>query len=186
MTLNEEKHLVKKARTDPEAFGILFEHYYAKIFGYINRRVLDFDLSKDITSEVFFKAYTNLWKFKWKGISISSWLYRIAINEINYYFRKKRYAPRSLNKLMDEQDFNPAEQQLLNEKNEVEQKLHNYQDFLLIQSRLKVLSLKYQEVISLKYFEEKSIKEICTILNKKEGTVKSLISRGLEKLRKLI
>ena len=64
--------------------------------------------------------------------------------------------------------------------------LKEYHDFLLIHSKLKHLSLKYQEVISLKYFEEKSIKEICEILNKKEGTVKSLLSRGIEKLIRLL
>ncbi|MFQ5640995.1 MAG: RNA polymerase sigma factor [bacterium] len=34
--------------------------------------------------------------------------------------------------------------------------------------------------------EEKAIKEICEILNKKEGTVKSLLSRGLTKMRNLL
>lgn len=42
---------------------------------------------------------------------------------------------------------------------------------------------KYQEVLALRYFEQKPVAEICQILNKKEGTVKSLISRGLEKIR---
>jgi RNA polymerase sigma-70 factor (ECF subfamily) len=45
------------------------------------------------------------------------------------------------------------------------------------------LDLKYQEVIALRFFEEKSIQQISAILNKKEGTVKSLLSRGLKKLR---
>jgi RNA polymerase sigma-70 factor (ECF subfamily) len=44
----------------------------------------------------------------------------------------------------------------------------------------------YQEVISLKYFEKKQINEICIILGKREGTVKSLLNRGLKKLKKLI
>jgi RNA polymerase sigma-70 factor (ECF subfamily) len=49
---------------------------------------------------------------------------------------------------------------------------------------LKTLPLKYQEVIALKYFEGKENKEIAEILNINEGTLKSLLSRGLEKLRK--
>ena len=48
---------------------------------------------------------------------------------------------------------------------------------------LKTLPVKYQEVISLRYFEGKNNKEIIEILNMKEGTLKSLLSRGLEKLR---
>ncbi|MBS3950794.1 MAG: RNA polymerase sigma factor, partial [Peptococcaceae bacterium] len=46
------------------------------------------------------------------------------------------------------------------------------------------LPIKYQEVLSLRYFGEKSLKEICEILGKSEGTVKSLLHRGIEKLKK--
>lgn len=61
--------------------------------------------------------------------------------------------------------------------------LINNDDFILVQKKLEKISVKYQEVIALKYFEEKSVREISEILNKKEGTIKSLISRGLQKLR---
>ncbi|MFQ5603370.1 MAG: RNA polymerase sigma factor [bacterium] len=187
MTLAEEKQLVKKARSDPEAFGVLFDHYYPKIFGYVHKRVLDFEAAKDITSEVFFKSYTHLWKFRWQGISISSWFYRIATNEINAYFRKKRYRPQSLQKLIDEYGFNPLDPQTTEEeKKAAERQLQQHQDFLTIHSKLKYLPLKYQEVISLKNFEGMRIREIAEILHKKEGTVKSLLSRGLEKLRHLL
>ena len=49
-----------------------------------------------------------------------------------------------------------------------------------------MLSVKYQEVLTLRYFENKQIKEISEILGKREGTVKSLLHRGLEKLRRLM
>ena len=45
------------------------------------------------------------------------------------------------------------------------------------------LSIPYQEVIALRYFEGKNNKEIAEILDIKEGTIKSLLSRGLERLR---
>ena len=60
MTLEDEKNIVKKARKDPEAFGRLFDEYYPKILGYSLRRVADVNLAKDITSEVFYKAFKNL------------------------------------------------------------------------------------------------------------------------------
>ena len=58
-------------------------------------------------------------------------------------------------------------------------------DFLRIQKQLLGLPLSYQEVMALRYFEEKSISEISLITGKKEGTVKSLLSRGIEKLRSM-
>jgi len=72
------------------------------------------------------------------------------------------------------------------EKNEVEKQLQQSKDFVNVQQKLLLLPVKYQEVIALKYFEEKSIKEIVEILEIKEGTIKSLLSRGIEKLKNLV
>ncbi len=73
----------------------------------------------------------------------------------------------------------------LNEdRKEYENELQKNDQFLMVLKELKLLPVKYQEVISLKYFEGKDNKEIADILNIKEGTLKSLLSRGLEKLRK--
>ena len=69
---------------------------------------------------------------------------------------------------------------------EAQEKLEKHQDFLKIQKEIVKLSIKYQEVITLRFFEKKKIKEIAKILDKKEGTVKSLLHRGLEKLRQTI
>jgi RNA polymerase sigma-70 factor (ECF subfamily) len=55
-----------------------------------------------------------------------------------------------------------------------------------VNKHLKELNIKYQEVISLRYFEQRSVKEIAVILDKKEGTVKSLLSRGITKLKEKI
>ena len=61
--------------------------------------------------------------------------------------------------------------------------MKEYKDFQAIQQELLLMDIKYQEVISLRFFEDKSIKEIGAILNKKEGTVKSLLSRGVQLLK---
>jgi RNA polymerase sigma-70 factor (ECF subfamily) len=67
---------------------------------------------------------------------------------------------------------------------QAEEELRRNQEYLLLHQQLSILPSKYQEVITLRYFEKKQIKEISEILGKKEGTVKSLLHRGLEKLRK--
>ncbi|MEO8398561.1 MAG: RNA polymerase sigma factor [Ignavibacteriaceae bacterium] len=184
MTIEEEKQILKRIKDDPKVFGEIFDFYYSKIFGYIFRRILDYDISKDIAAETFLKAYLNIGKFVWKDISIKSWLYKIATNEINYYFRKKKYSPESLNDLLEN---NPKiifeENEFESEKQKIENELKLHKDFIKIQRKVILLPVKYQEVISLRFFEQKSIKEISEILNKKNGTIKSLISRGLAKLR---
>lgn len=182
-----EHTLIERAKQDPQAFGILFDRYYPAIFGYVLRRVGKWNDAQDITSEVFRKALKSLWRYRWKGIAFSSWLYRIATNEIGMYFRRAGRAPLSLNQLIDESGFEAASSEsLLAEKLEAERQLERHRDFLIARSQIANLPLKYQPVIALRFFEQKSIKEIAEILGKKEGTVKSLLSRGLRRLRKLI
>ena len=180
----EEKLLLEKIKKDPKEFGVLFDHYYNKIFGYVLRRILNYDLAGDITAETFLKAFLKINDFKWKNISISSWLFKIATNEVNSYYRKEKYSPASLDRLLDREEFDIANRENFEEERErIEEELKNHNDFILVQQKLEKMPVKYQEVIALKYFEEKSIKEISEILGKKEGTIKSLVSRGLQKLR---
>jgi len=179
MDLNEERELVKKAKKDPEAFGKLYDKYYSQIFGYILKRVANLDIAKDICSETFLKALKNIWKFRWKNISFGAWLYRIANNEIANFFRKRKYKLVSLEKISEPIDGGNPEIELI----EAEKKIKEYQDFLKIQKEISKLEIKYQEVITLRFFEKKKIKEIAEILGKREGTIKSLLHRGLEKLR---
>ena len=181
--VNEEQLLIR-IKKNPKEFGVLFDLYYKRILGYALRRTLSYDLSKDITAETFLKAFLKIKGFRWKGISISSWLYKIATNEINYYYRKQKYSPASLDELLDNNEFDLINKEgLEEERDKIEQELKSHYDFIVVQKKLEKLPPKYQEVIALKYFEEKSIKEISEILEKKEGTIKSLISRGLQKLR---
>jgi RNA polymerase sigma-70 factor (ECF subfamily) len=187
MTQEEEKLLINEAKTSNESFVKLYDYYYPKILGYSFRRTLDLNLSKDITSETFLKAFTGIGKYQWKGIPFSSWLFRIASNEMNMLDRKKKYKPDSLTDLKERGVFEIVDNASLDEeKNELEKQLQQSNDFVNVQQKLLLLPVKYQEVIALKYFEEKSIKEIVEILEIKEGTIKSLLSRGIEKLKNLL
>jgi RNA polymerase sigma-70 factor (ECF subfamily) len=183
MNLVEEKQLLQKIRENPRYFGQVFDEYYKPIFNYIFRRIVDYDIARDIAADTFLKAYLNIQSFTWKGIPVITWLYRIATNEVNYHYRKKKSVSLAkemynsdVEKLFRFEDYQTEKQLLENEL-----KLNN--DFSKIQRCLKDLEIKYQEVLSLRYFEKKSILEIAAILNRKEGTIKSLISRGLEKLK---
>ena len=187
MNQEEEKLLINEAKTSNESFVKLYDYYYPKILGYSFRRTLDLNLSKDITSETFLKAFTGIGKYQWKGIPFSSWLFRIASNEMNMLDRKKKYKPDSLTALKERGVFDIVDKASLDEeKNELEKQLQQSNDFINVQQKLLLLPVKYQEVIALKYFEEKSIKEIVEILEIKEGTIKSLLSRGIEKLKNLV
>jgi RNA polymerase sigma-70 factor (ECF subfamily) len=184
---SSEQALIERAKEDPQAFGDLFDRYYPLIFAYVLRRVGKWNDAQDITSEVFLKALKGLWRFRWQGIAFSAWLYRIATNEVGIYFRRAGRAPLSLNQLIEQSGFEPASRDdLIAEKLEVERQFERHRDFLIASSNIVTLPMKYQHVITLRFFEHKSVKEIAEILGKKDGTVKSLLSRGLQRLRKLM
>ena len=184
MDLELEKELVERAKSDTEAFGKLYEQYYSSIFGYVLRRTASFTATQDITSEVFFKALKNLKQFHWRGVPFSSWLYRIATHEIANHYRHNGHQPVSLEVFSNL--INLSEQDNKNEVLGAQSLLERNEDFLSLHQNLLKLPVKYQEVITLRFFEDKQLKEISSILGKSEGTVKSLLHRGLEKLRTMI
>jgi RNA polymerase sigma-70 factor (ECF subfamily) len=177
-----ETDLLERIRQRPGDFSELFKLYYKPIFGYILRRTGSFDDTADIAADTFLKAFHNIRNFRYTGISIKIWLYRIATNEVNLYFRYRKRHNSIFERIITD-DQNNFKNHFEEDRKEIESEMHKHEQFLSVLQELKKLPVKYQEVIALKYFEAKENKEIAEILNINEGTLKSLISRGLEKLR---
>lgn len=178
--LKAEEELVKRAQHSREAFAELYEIYYQRIFNFALKRTANIQLALDITSITFLKALNQIKKFRWRDVPFGAWLYRIAGNEINDHYRRqggKRIASiEQIAELADTGDY-------ADEINHAEEELSRHEEFLLLHKKLAELPEMYQEVITLKFFEKKKIKEMVKILGKKEGTIKSLLHRGLAKLK---
>jgi len=86
--LEHEAELVERAKTDDRAFTILYDYYFPKIYGYIYKRVGNFDLAEDLVSSIFLKVFTNIGAYKEQGYSFSAWVYRIATNKLIDHYRK--------------------------------------------------------------------------------------------------
>ena len=175
----DEKKLIERAKRNSEAFGELYDKYYSQIFGYTLKRVANLEIARDITSETFLRALKNLWQFRWQNVPFSCWLYRLANNEIANYFRKHKGGLVSLEKIPEPMSNSDPHEEFI----EAEEELKKHKDFLRAQEKISKLDFKYQEVITLRFFEKKQIKEIAKSLGKSEGTIKSLLHRGLKKLR---
>ena len=182
MAIESEKELAARAQKDPQAFGELYEQNYARIFGYVLKRVANLEAAQDITSETFFKALDKLGQFRWRNIPFSAWLYRIAGNEVVNYYRRDGHQPLPLDECREPITLADPPAEIL----QAQEELKRHEEFLALHEKISRLPHKYQEVIALRFFEEKKLGEIADILGKREGTVKSLLSRGLEKLRVLM
>jgi RNA polymerase sigma-70 factor (ECF subfamily) len=180
-----EAELIERAKHDAEAFGRLFDLYHARILRYCLSRTGNAEAARDITAETFFKALKNLWKFRFMGASFSGWLYRIAGNEINNHYRKKSRSPSSLDAYLEKKcaegamDRAAIEAEIADAQAEMDR---NYTAGI-VRKALRQAPAIYQEVLVLRYVEDLSIQEICGVIGKKEGTVKSLLSRGIALLR---
>ena len=179
---SSEQALVEKARQDPQAFGQLFDRYYPDILNYLIHRTANVALAQELCSNTFYTALRKLWQFKWRGLPFSAWLYRIASNEANAWFRKHRnYQTVPLEAIGDRlpDQFNDADRELL----AAEEKLQS--DIMYIELHRSIARLKprYQEVIVLRFFEKKKIREIAEIRNTTNGTIKSRIHRAIKLLR---
>lgn len=172
--------LVAKAKQSPEAFGLIFDIYYSKILSYALRRVGDAEAAQDITAEVFAKAFRAIKHYRSRGAPFASWLYRIAGNEVKMFYRRPRRHT-SL-EVLTEAGFD-VKSEALEEREQLQELVERDAQFAHAMAALRTLPMRYQEAIVLRYIEEKEIVEIAQILLCREGSVRSLLSRGLSKLR---
>jgi RNA polymerase sigma-70 factor, ECF subfamily len=170
-----EEQIIKKAQGDPAAFRTIYEKYYKKIFVFIFHRVGEKDQTADLTSQVFLKALQKLHQFQFRGLPFSAWLFRIAVNECNDFFRKTK---RDRLIVLEEHhaEFLYEEMFGQNVLTELKRKL----PFVL--SRLKEPEL---QIIELRFLEGRSFRDVAEILDMTETYAKVRTYRILEKMKKL-
>lgn len=179
----DDATLIQQIREDPALFTRIYDRHFDTIFNYCYRRTGDFASARDISSETFLKAYLGIGRFRWRGVPVRSWLYRIATNEINLFYRARKYRPEYLAGFDLSRLPGADTTTLEKEQAKAAEEMQRHQQFLAVQDALRKLPVRYQEVLSLRYFEKLKVREIAGILDKPEGTVKSLLSRGLDHLR---
>src|ERR1039458_6158213 len=85
-----EDQLVERAKTDADAFGELYDHYFGQIYRFAYSRTRDQDAAEEVTQEVFMKALRAMPRYRPSGHPFSSWLYQISANAIADHFRQRR------------------------------------------------------------------------------------------------
>lgn len=171
----EEEILIQRSKADPEAFRPLYEKYFKRIFLFVLHRVEDKSQAADITSQVFLKALINIKGFKFQGLPFSAWLFRIALNECNDYFRKNnRYRivtieDVSVEHLYEELTGTTREEDLRQQ----------------LPTILKKLSVEELQLIELRFFEQRPFKEVADIAGITETYAKVKVYRVLQRMKKL-
>ncbi len=164
----------KSQKGDTQAFGQIYDDFAQKIFRYLKLKVSTQEQAEDLLQETFIKAWQGLPKFKSQHGNFSAWLYKIATNAVNDYYRKVYRRPQ-LVELEQDADIKVPQ----NEIDAVDQQLQR--EFL--KKGLTALPLSYQQVLELRFIQDFSVKETAEILGKSQISVRITQHRALKKLR---
>jgi RNA polymerase sigma-70 factor, ECF subfamily len=167
----DDRLLVEAAKKDPSRFAELYEMNFARVYGYIARRVGDRDVAQDLTSDVFHKALANLHQFEWRGVPFAGWLLRIAANMI--VDRSKR----GTKEVTGQDDLSEVPDR------SARPRLEEANECARLFDLVDELPPNQRRVIGMRFAEEKSIREIAQVLGRSEGAVKQLQFRALQNLR---
>lgn len=176
---DKELDLIRAAvKGDSSAFGVLYDRYHAVIYRFVMIKVGRREEAEDITHQVFLSAWQNVRTYRHQGYPFSSWLYRIARNQvIDHYRSRKGKTDVSLEKT-DPEAFAVAVDHMGN----LEAKL----ELEKVRSAVARLKPDYQDVIILRFVEDMSLRESAAALGKSEGAVKLLQHRAVRELKKTL
>ena len=168
---SELVEMLREPRTRREGFAVLVKQYSEKLYWKVRRIVLSHEDANDVLQNVFIKVWSNLQNFQGKS-SLSTWLYRIAVNESLDFLRKQKLA----DKVSADEDVSVASRLMSDE----------YFDGDEVQARLQEAVARLSEVqrtvFNLKYFEEMKYSEMSQILNTSEGALKASYHLAVKKI----
>ena len=165
----EEKKQIELAQKNIKDFEPLYVEYHERILRFCFQRMESKNDAYDVCSRVFLKAMKNIKRYEYKGVSFGSWLYRIAINEINSLYKKKSKIIK-----VDESFLLTLSEEMEEKDEELTNKLKR---------GLKTLKPIYIQLIELRFWEGRPFKEIAEILDMTEVNAKAKTYRAIEKLK---
>ncbi len=166
--------LVERVRQgDKDAFTVIFDEYYPKIFRYVYFKVPQVETCEDLSNEVFLKFWQAAYHDKKKVRDLQAFLYRIAHNTVIDFYRTRK-AEVSLNQAIHATD---------EQSEKILQMINIDQDMQKVIAALRELPDDQAEIVSLKYIEELSVKEIAQVTGKKENNIRVILHRAIKILQ---
>jgi len=174
----EEKQLVRLAQEgSPAAFEELVTKYQPKVFSMALSFTRNREAADDLAQEVFLKAYLALPRFHGRS-EFGTWLYRISVNHIKDYLRKRGRAKEVSLDDVPEISFSDRER---TEKAQLESETEARRT--LVQRFVQGLPEKYRVIVTLRDIQGLAYEDISRILRLSPGTVDSRLHRARRMLR---
>ena len=173
MTQQDEQEIMnqlKDPKTRRKAFEQLVNQYSEQLYWQVRRIVLLHEDANDVLQNVFLKAWSKLDSFHQES-KISTWLYRIALNESLDFMRRKKTQMISTDDetmegsmLMADDYFNGTEAEAM------------------LQEAIAQLPEVQRTVFNMRYFDDMKYSEISEILQTSEGSLKASYHIAVKKI----
>lgn len=165
---------VKSKKEEYPDFTYIFESYYKRIYNYYYYRVQNQYLSEDLTSQLFEKVMTQISSYESRKGNFEVWLFTIARNVLNDYFRsQKKYPWTSLDSVLE----------MIAEEANPEQVICQAEETKMLLRMIKTLKEKERNIIAYKFGADLKNKEIAKLLGISEKNVSVILCRTLKKLK---
>ena len=148
----------------------IYRDYYEKVFGYILSKINNPHDAEDLTGDVFVKIYAKLDNFDENKASLSTWIYTVTRNTLTDYFRTRKVFAEMPEDAEDETS--------------VTDEICNVEMLEKLADALETLDKRERDIIILRYYSGKTLKEIAGKLGISYSYVKILQNKALEHLRK--
>lgn len=170
----DEAELIQRARAEKSAFSVLYERYASRIFTYLYYRTGSTQDAEDLTARVFLRALRHLEDYEPRGGGFGAWLFTIAHNLLSNWYRDR--GRRRLQPLDSAPELSTA--------SDPPSDLERAEEAEAVRRAVAGLGGERQRLITLKYVDGLSNREIGRMLGKSEGAVKSSLFRTLAALRR--
>ena len=177
-TYNEKEIVVllQDPARQQEAFARIVKEYSEQLYWQIRRLVLSHDDTNDILQNTFIKAWTNIEYFRGDA-KMSTWLYRIALNECLTFLNKQRASQQLSIDEADTETMNQLEGDAYFDGDETQK---------IFLRAVKQLPEKQQMIFNLKYFKEMKYEEISEILGTSTGALKASYHHAVKKIESFL
>ena len=155
-----------------KAFGMLVEQYSESLYWQIRKMVLSHDDANDILQNTFLKSWTNIEQFRGDS-KISTWLFRIAINETYTFLNKERQK--------NQTSFTDLEDVMV-QNLQSDPWFSGDEAALSLQKAILTLPDKQRLVFNMKYYNEMKYEEISEILGTSVGALKASYHYAVQKV----
>ncbi|MCJ7509971.1 MAG: sigma-70 family RNA polymerase sigma factor [Dehalococcoidia bacterium] len=174
--VRREEELIRRAQEfDQEALGWLYQLFYPKLYNYAYLQLGDVQQAEDLASEVLLRVMESLKDYRFRGLPVSAWVFRIARNYVIDLSRRRQRRPQvSLYEGIPDTEASP----------------HAAAERAIAQDELRLaltrLTEEQRQVIILKFVEGMDNTSVARVLGRSQGAVKSLQHRALVSLKRLL